>query len=127
MANECPCGCGRTIAFTARCLAKRALYIDSLLPVSERMQALAQRDDERDSWTEFEHMGETYRDTLLAVVHDEEVGLANSPAEFAEFRKAADLWESRALSVSRRLRVEDERWHTRWGGPSYRRTPTATT
>jgi len=101
-------------------MAKRAVYIASLLAVPERMRDRAGTDYERGEWAKFLHLGQYYRNTYLAVAHAEETKLSESPREFTEFRKAADLWEARALSVSRRLRLEDEKWHTSWAGPSYR-------
>ena len=38
MAGACPCGCGRLVRFNASCMAKRAVYISSLLIVAERMR-----------------------------------------------------------------------------------------
>ncbi|MGO9874116.1 MAG: hypothetical protein ACLPVY_09980 [Acidimicrobiia bacterium] len=101
-------------------MAKRAVYIASLLAVPERMQDRAPTDYEREESARFLHLGQFYRNTYLAVAHAEETKLSDSPREFTEFRKAADLWEARALSASRRLRLEDEKWHATWGGPSYR-------
>ncbi len=101
-------------------MAKRAVYIASLLAVPDRMRDRAGTDYEREEWAKFLHLGQYYRNTYLAVAHAEETKLAESPREFTEFRKAADLWEARALSVSRRLRLEDEKWHATWAGPSYR-------
>ncbi|HTD50532.1 MAG TPA: hypothetical protein VK771_08030 [Acidimicrobiia bacterium] len=100
-------------------MAKRAVYISSLLIVAERMRDLAARDAERDEWSKFLQLGEYSRDTYLGVAH-EDTTLSDSPAAFAEFRRAADGWEAHALSVSRRLWVEDEKWRAAWEGPSYR-------
>lgn len=124
MASACPCGCGRLVRFNASCMAKRAVYISSLLIVAERMRDRADRDLERDEWSRFLRLGEYSRDTYLVVAHGEDTTLSDSPVAFAEFRKAADGWEARALSVSRRLWVEDEKWRAAWEGPSYR-VPTA--
>jgi hypothetical protein len=120
MASACPCGCGRLVRFNASCMAKRAVYISSLLIVAERMRDRSDRDLERDEWSRFLQVGVYSRDTYLGVAHGEDTTLSDSPVAFAEFRKAADGWEARALSVSRRLWVEDEKWRAAWEGPSYR-------
>src|SRR5580704_3238628 len=119
MAGACPCGCGRLVRFNASCMAKRAVYISSLLVVAERMRDRAARDSERDEWSKFLQLGEYSRDTYLGVAHGEDDTWSDSPAAFAEFRRAADGWEAHALSVSRRLWVEDEKWRAAWEGPSY--------
>jgi hypothetical protein len=115
--SACPCGCGRKVGFVERCLAKRAVYISSLMIVPERMRDQADRTDE---WTSFLRLGERYRDSYLEVAHGAPNDLRDSAAAFAAFRTAADVWESRALSLARRLRVEDQEWYATWPGPSYR-------
>lgn len=119
MASACPCGCGRSVRFNAHCMAKRAVYISSLLIVAVRMRDRADREVEREEWSRFLHLGEYYRNTYLGVAHGDDLTLSDSPAAFAEFRRAADGWEARALSISRRLWVEDEKWRATWDGPSY--------
>jgi len=106
-------------------MAKRAVYISSLLIVAERMRDRADQEVERDEWSRFLQLGEYSRDTYLGVAHGEQNTLSDTPGAFAEFRKAADGWEARALSVSRRLWVEDEKWRAAWEGPSYRVTTAA--
>ena len=117
--GACPCLCGRSIGFVERCLAKRAVFIGSLLPVPERMREQATSSDDRDRWTRFLHRGEQFRETYLAVAHSEDTTSRDSPVEFAAFRTAADVWEAHALSAARRLRVEDPQWCAGWAGPSY--------
>ena len=50
MTSACPCGCGRSVGFVERCLAKRAVYIGSLMIVAERMR---DKTDRADQWTTF--------------------------------------------------------------------------
>jgi hypothetical protein len=117
--SPCPCGCGRSVGFAARSIAKRAVYIASLLAVPEWMSDRAERVDTRDEWTTLLHLGQYYRNTYLAVAHAEDDALGDSRAEFSEFRKAADGWEARMLSVARRLRLQDDEWCATWRGASY--------
>jgi len=119
MTSLCPCGCGRSIGFSARVLAKRGLFIDSLLAVPDYMWSLAPDNEERDSWAKIVRLGDWYRDTFLAIAHGDDPMPRRAPEQFAEFRRDADLWEAHALNLARQLRVEDERWYAAWGGPTY--------
>ena len=119
MESPCPCGCGRSVGFAARSIAKRAVYIASLLAVPEWMSERADGVDSREEWVALLHLGQYYRNTYLAVAHAEDDALGDSRARFGEFRKAADGWEARMLSVARRLRLQDDEWCATWRGASY--------
>jgi hypothetical protein len=99
-------------------MANRALYIDSLMPMADRMVEMGQKTKE--GWKQRAENGRMFRDTYLAIAHGEQMGvvsMADSTADLRAFRRMADDWEAGMLQLARMARKQDPQWFATWGGP----------
>jgi hypothetical protein len=86
-------------------MARRAMYIDSLLPAYEH---LALRTGEAD-WRRRSDVGKRYSAGFWAEAHNDVTGSPNL--------QEADYWEAEALSAAMRLNQEDPGFRASWSGP----------
>jgi hypothetical protein len=97
-------------------MANRALYIDSLLPMADRMAEKAQKGN----WKATAEDGRLYRDIFLGLAHGDPqapVTISHRTSRLAAFRTLADDWESGMLRLARMARKQDPEWFANWGGP----------
>jgi hypothetical protein len=101
----CPCGCGRILTAAAHQIARRAMYIDSLLPAYEYLE----RQTGEDHWKQRFEVGQGYSAGFWAAAHSE----VGAPVAIQE----AESWEAQALFVAMRLNQEDQGFRALWPGP----------
>jgi hypothetical protein len=102
---SCPCGCGQLLDSASLQMARRAMYIDSLLPAYEY---LTRRTGE-DEWRSRSYVGKRYSDAFWARAHKDPTG----PVDVQE----SEYWEAEALSIAMRLNQEDPAFRASWPGP----------
>ena len=110
----CRCGCGAKIGRKPARMARRALYVASLLPALRRLETvLREHGNDTSQLVDFIGGGDLLVKRLLEGSHNQ-TGVSVQAAQLLE------QWQREAHELCGQLATADPEWFATWHGPSDR-------